>query len=94
MAARVGARELKARLGAYIRRVRAGEILVITERGLPVAELRPAEPAGSDEAESLARLLALGVLTRLSERPLDPLAPVAVDIALARAVAEEREERR
>ena len=37
----VGARELKARLGSYLRRVRQGQTLVVTDRGQPVAELRP-----------------------------------------------------
>ena len=36
----VGSRELKTRLGTYLRQVREGMTLVVTERGLPVAELR------------------------------------------------------
>jgi len=36
----VGARELKTRLGTYLRQVRRGATLVVTERGEPVAELR------------------------------------------------------
>ena len=42
----VGARELKIRLGGYLQRVRQGHTLVITDRGHPVAELRPLERAG------------------------------------------------
>src|SRR5262245_49988787 len=37
----VGARELKVRLGTYLRQVRQGRTLVVTDRGQPVAELRP-----------------------------------------------------
>src|SRR5688572_7896540 len=37
----VGARELKTRLGSYLQRVREGRTLVVTDRGQPVAELRP-----------------------------------------------------
>ncbi len=37
----VGIRELKARLSEYIRRVRAGEDVLVTDRGKVVAELRP-----------------------------------------------------
>ena len=37
----VGARELKTRLGTYLRRVREGRTLLVTDRGEPVAELRP-----------------------------------------------------
>lgn len=38
---KVGLRELKNSLGAYIRRVRAGETVLITDRGEVVAELSP-----------------------------------------------------
>ena len=37
----VGARELKTRLGTYLRRVREGRTLLVTDRGEPIAELRP-----------------------------------------------------
>ena len=39
----VGARELKTRLGSYLRRVREGRTLLVTDCGEPVAELRPLE---------------------------------------------------
>jgi antitoxin (DNA-binding transcriptional repressor) of toxin-antitoxin stability system len=38
---KVGLRELKNRLGTYIAKVRAGETVVITDRGEVVAELKP-----------------------------------------------------
>ncbi|PYQ59227.1 MAG: prevent-host-death protein [Acidobacteria bacterium] len=44
--ARVGIRELKNRLSKYLQRVEAGERLVVTERGRPVAFVIP---AGTDE---------------------------------------------
>ena len=37
----VGIRELKNRLSEYIRLVRAGETVLVTDRGVVVAELRP-----------------------------------------------------
>jgi antitoxin (DNA-binding transcriptional repressor) of toxin-antitoxin stability system len=37
----VGSRELKTRLGTYVRRVREGRSFVATDRGAPIAELRP-----------------------------------------------------
>lgn len=37
----VGIRELKSRLSEYVARAQAGETLVITDRGRPVAEIRP-----------------------------------------------------
>lgn len=39
--ARVGVRELRQNLSIYLDRVKAGETLEVTERGEPVAELRP-----------------------------------------------------
>lgn len=65
----VGARELKTRLGGYLQKVRQGRTLVITDRGEPVAELRPLGGPGPEEA-ALARLKALGAVTRLENRPL------------------------
>ena len=40
----VGIRELKNRLSEYIRLVREGEVVMVTDRGEVVAELRPPEP--------------------------------------------------
>jgi prevent-host-death family protein len=37
----VGLRELKNRLSEYVNRVKAGQPLLVTDRGQPVAELRP-----------------------------------------------------
>lgn len=37
----VGVRELRQNLSVYLRRVKAGETLVVTERNEPVAELVP-----------------------------------------------------
>ncbi len=55
----IGLRDLKSQLRAYVRRVKAGETLVITERGKPVGRLIPME-ASCDE--TLRRLEAVGVL--------------------------------
>lgn len=38
----VGVRDLKASLSGYLRRVRAGESLTVTDHGLPIARLVPA----------------------------------------------------
>jgi len=37
----VGIRELKSRLSEYLRRVKAGEVVIITERGKPVGQIMP-----------------------------------------------------
>lgn len=37
----IGVRELKTRLSAYLRRVKAGQAMTITERGKPVGRIVP-----------------------------------------------------
>lgn len=61
----VGLRELKNRLAAYVREVRAGEAVVITDRGQVVAELRPpnANIAGTTVDAALAQLVNRGLLS-------------------------------
>jgi len=40
---RVGTRELKSKLSEYLRRVKKGETIIVTERGKIVAQLGPAK---------------------------------------------------
>jgi prevent-host-death family protein len=89
----VGARELKARLGSYLRRVRQGRTLVVTDRGQPVAELRPL-PGGTSRDAVLAKLKAVGAVTRTSDKPLARFRPVeSRGPSAASAVLEDREDR-
>ena len=89
----VGARELKVRLGTYLRRVRQGQRLVVTDRGQPVAELRPL--SGEAGAESiLLELEARGVVTRPTRKRLAPFRPIdSRGGPLSRAVVEDRDDR-
>ncbi len=48
----VGARELKTRLGKYLKAVQLGTTITITERGVPVAHLSPL-PAQEEGIEGL-----------------------------------------
>lgn len=59
--------ELRANLKTYVDRAKAGERIVVTDRGVPVARLGPAE-----EESFLDRLEREGVLTRAkrSKRPV------------------------
>ena len=45
---RVGTRELKSKLSEYLRRVKKGETIVITERGKAVAQIMPASQSVED----------------------------------------------
>lgn len=65
----VGVKQLKARLSEYIRLVKTGETVLITDRDEVVAELRPARrqrPAGLSIEERLQALADAGELTRPS----------------------------
>lgn len=65
----VGVATLKARLSEYLRSARAGETVVITDRGVPVARLAPLEPAGT--LDDRAKALVASGLARPPERGLD-----------------------
>ncbi len=94
----VGVRELKARLSQYLRDVQAGEVVLVTDRGRVVAELR--SPGSAVEPESavdraLRRLAGEdGLVVR---EPHDPRAystsPLtSVPGTAARLLEEERDE--
>ena len=90
----VGAREFKTRLGTYLRRVREGRILTITDRGRPVAEVTPIEFADHSVEARLALLRRQGVVTGQAK----PVPPIAKPImgrgrSFSEAVSEDREDR-
>jgi antitoxin (DNA-binding transcriptional repressor) of toxin-antitoxin stability system len=86
----IGTRALRAGLAAALRRAGAGERLVVTQGGRPVAMLGPLEPAGPP---SLADLAAAGLVEppRDARRP-GPPEPLdaAVDVRLDRVLDEVR----
>lgn len=86
----IGARELRANLAAAVRQAGAGERVVITIDGRPVAQLGPLEPSG---APTLQELAGSGLVDppRRTDRPAPP-PPIdaAVDVRLDRVVAEVR----
>jgi prevent-host-death family protein len=89
----IGARELKMRLGSYLRQVQEGTTIVVTERGRPVAELRPVTVEKGEEEARLDELAALGVLRRGSGA-LAPFAPLRlVGRPLSETLLEDREDR-
>lgn len=60
---KVGTKQLKNQLSLYLRRVKAGEVVTVTDRGKAVAELRGIAPAKSNEALVLRDLDAVGLVT-------------------------------
>ncbi len=92
----VGARELKTRLGTYLRQVSEGATLIVTERGRPVAELRPLSLESGGLSYALAGLAARGLLGgEIRERgPLVEFEPVQnLGAAASEAVIEDRRDR-
>lgn len=90
MSTSVGVAELRQNLSVYLRRVRDGERLVVTDRNRPVAELGPAPSSGPD----LDRLIAEGRVSR----PLRSGLPGPLELsgdrhALSRALDEIRGDR-
>jgi antitoxin (DNA-binding transcriptional repressor) of toxin-antitoxin stability system len=66
---------------------------VITDRGEPVAELKPLHAAGGEDAR-LEQLKALGAVTRLENRPLAPFRAVrARGPSVSDAIVEDRNDR-
>lgn len=66
VAVEVGIKELRANFRSYLDRVKAGEDVLVTERGTPIARLTPhGRPSRRDE------LIANGTLTP-ARRPWDP----------------------
>lgn len=68
--------DLKARLSAYLRRVRRGHSLTVMDRDTPIARLVPYQ----DEAMSLVIRHPLPNAPRFHEIPRPPRFPVDVDI--------------
>ena len=66
----VSVANLKARLSEYLRTARAGEVVVVTDRGQPVAQLGPLEGAAALDGR-VENLAAMG-LVRTPTRALDP----------------------
>lgn len=64
-----GVAEVKARLSKYLAEVKAGEEVLITDRGTPIARLAPLETP-VDGFESLKDLEKMGVV-KLPKEPLD-----------------------
>lgn len=90
----VGIREFKARLSHYVRMARAGERVVVTERGRPVAHLTaapsgvaPALPASLDALIAQGRVTAPAAAARWA-----PIAGARADRPVAAILDEDRDD--
>jgi prevent-host-death family protein len=86
----VGTRELKNRLSEYMRRVKAGETILITERGKPVGQIMPIV---DDLPDRIKKLVEAGIL-EWNGQTLPDYVPKAVNQSkqlLSQLIAQERE---
>lgn len=84
----VGLRELKQNLSEFLHRAERGEVIRVTERGVPMAQLGPLPGAGR-----LAQGIKEGWIRPPSTPgPLQPFNPVRADISVMTAVDEDRGE--
>jgi prevent-host-death family protein len=89
----VGARELKTRLGTYLRRVREGRTVLVTDRGEPVAELRPL-PRDTNAPAALLKLASKRAVTLPVRKSMVAFRPIqSQGRAVSDAVLEDREDR-
>lgn len=88
----VGVAQLRQNLSVYLRRVREGETLVVTDRNRPVAVLGPAP----ESASRLDQLIAAGRVSPPTRSELPE--PLEMDVddsyGLSRALAEVRDDER
>lgn len=70
-------RELKDHLSAYLRRMRAGETVTITESGAPIGRLVPAEEQSERTLEEKMQALQEAGVLKWSGKRLPPHEPTA-----------------
>ena len=72
---KVGTRELKNRLSEYLRLVKAGQTVIITERGRVIAHISPSAPTLEERMEALVKT---GVV-KWNGRKLKPHNPTVIN---------------
>ena len=91
---RVGLREANVHFAKYMKMVKEGEEILLTDRGVPFAVIQPLKK-GEDTLDERLHLLAKeGILIQSKRRQLPLHEPLSLEgRALAEIIAEEREER-
>jgi len=87
---RVGTRDLKNKLSEYMRRVKAGETIIVTEHGKTIGQIVPVKPTVE---ERIQEMVAAGQMEWNGQK-LKPYQPKAVnngDRLLSDLVVEDRE---
>lgn len=72
---RVGTRELKNKLSEYMRRVKAGETIIVTERGKTIGQIVPVRPTLEERLQTMVD----AGLAEWNGQKLKPYKPKAVN---------------
>ena len=87
---KVGTRELKGRLSEYMRRVKAGQTIIVTERGKVIGQIVPVKPS----LEERIKATVTAGIAEWNEQKLKTYRPVVVNKGerqLSDLVIEDRE---
>jgi len=88
MQSRVGIREAKINLSKYLKFVKNGNEVILTDRGRPVGKIVPVEKDELSLAERIKRLEDRGVLERKKENYKIP-PPLPVDGSIGQQILQE-----
>jgi prevent-host-death family protein len=72
---RVGTRELKNRLSEYLRKVKAGETIIVTERGKIIGQIVPLKPSLDERMQALIE----AGIADWNMQKLEPYQPSAIN---------------
>ena len=72
---RVGTRELKNRLSEYLRKVKAGETIIVTERGKIIGQIVPLKPSLDERMQALVE----AGIADWNMQKLEPYQPKAIN---------------
>lgn len=91
---KIGLREANLRFSKYVNMVKKGQEVILTDRGNPVAVIKPVSGKKEAEEERLTALEGQGVLKRAAKGKFAlPKLMVLGGKSLSKIVSEEREER-
>ncbi|MGH8246788.1 MAG: type II toxin-antitoxin system Phd/YefM family antitoxin [Gammaproteobacteria bacterium] len=85
----VGVRELKSRLSEYLRQVKAGRTIVITERGKTVGRIVPANQSLEEKMQAMVRA-GLAEWNGQRLKPMKPVARVKEGYSVAQIIIDDR----
>ena len=86
----IGVRDLRAELATHLKRAEAGDRLIVTVDGRPIAQIGPLEPEGEP---SLEDLVALGLVKRpknINQPQRAQLSQIPIDVSADRIIQELR----